>query len=158
MLGDFGFRMPLDPEEGVVLVDKMQPAFLAGGKMVDPKTKRTQNTTISAIVALERFRTGDVEFHREVRRKEGLRREAVGRELSQQEREEVLKRTLEERLPRGTWVPRVIVYENPDARIPLPRDLFQGPYDERLAFEDGLIRSVFVGKALEEEREARGKS
>jgi hypothetical protein len=43
---------------------------------------------------------------------------------------------------------RVVVYENPYARIPLSRDLFRGAFDERWGAEGGLIRRVFVGDRL----------
>jgi hypothetical protein len=53
---------------------------------------------------------------------------------------------------------RVLVLENPFARIQLPRQLFRGPYDERYAGSEGRIVRVFCGNqlaALEEEaREA----
>ena len=40
---------------------------------------------------------------------------------------------------------RVYVYENPYARIPLGRDLFSGPFDQRWGTEGGLIKRVYVG-------------
>lgn len=51
---------------------------------------------------------------------------------------------------------RVIVHENPFARIQFPRELFRGPYDERYAGTDGRIERVFCGSQLEAlEEEAR---
>jgi len=44
---------------------------------------------------------------------------------------------------------RVIVYENPFARIPLSRDLFRGPFDERFGEKDGYLSRIFVGEEAE---------
>lgn len=47
--------------------------------------------------------------------------------------------------------PRVVVYENPHANIHLPRDIFNGPYDERWGkVEEGGIGKVFEGKLIRE--------
>ena len=43
----------------------------------------------------------------------------------------------------------VIVWENAVARIPLSRELFTGPYDERWGFEDGRQSVLFRGEQLE---------
>ncbi|MGD1093669.1 MAG: hypothetical protein ABSB35_16980 [Bryobacteraceae bacterium] len=43
---------------------------------------------------------------------------------------------------------RVAVYENPFARIPLIRELFQGPFDERWCADNGFMRRVFVGEEI----------
>ena len=40
---------------------------------------------------------------------------------------------------------RVVVYENPFARIPFSRDLFLGPFDERWGVDDEFMRRVYVG-------------
>lgn len=42
----------------------------------------------------------------------------------------------------------VIVWENAVARIPLSRELFTGPYDERWGCEDGFQSIVFRGEKL----------
>ena len=43
---------------------------------------------------------------------------------------------------------RVVVHENPYARIPFPLDLFNGPYDERYGSRDGRIQSLYQGEAI----------
>ena len=40
---------------------------------------------------------------------------------------------------------RVVVHENPYARIPLPAELFRGPWDERYGGLDGRIQQLFIG-------------
>jgi len=44
----------------------------------------------------------------------------------------------------------VIVWENVYARKPLPRELFNGPYDERYGLDGGDITRIFCGSAFEE--------
>jgi hypothetical protein len=43
---------------------------------------------------------------------------------------------------------RVVVYENPYARIPLGRDLFCGPFDERWGVDGEFIQRVLVGSEV----------
>jgi hypothetical protein len=43
---------------------------------------------------------------------------------------------------------RVIVHDNPFARIQLPPELFLGPYDERYSGQEGRITRVFCGNEL----------
>ena len=40
---------------------------------------------------------------------------------------------------------RVVVHENPYARIPLPSELFRGPYDERYGSDEGAIQRLYEG-------------
>ncbi len=157
MLGNFGLTMPFDPEVGL-LTDAAQPAFLEGGKMIRYKTGEPQNTTISALVVLERFQAKDLDFVRETRREMSRREAAQQRELQVEEKRKIYMNMLEQRWPKRREVPRVIVYENPFARIPLSRDLFKAAYDERLAFEDDTIRRIYAGDALTEQEEAEGKA
>lgn len=44
----------------------------------------------------------------------------------------------------------VIVWENVYARVPLPRDIFNGPYDERYGLDGNDMTRVFCGSAFEE--------
>ncbi len=43
---------------------------------------------------------------------------------------------------------RVVVYENPFARIPLRRDIFTGPFDERFGPEGDHLVRVFAGAEI----------
>jgi len=55
MLGNLGLQAEYDPDKGDVVAGSERNAFLDGGKMVDGKGKRKQNTTVSAIVVLGEF-------------------------------------------------------------------------------------------------------
>ena len=140
MLGNVGFRVPV----GLPRQDRPSPVpsvFLAGGKMVHPHFKTPQNTTISAIIALERFPLGQMEFRVLVAQKEL----EEGRDLPIGEFMQLLEdnRTQHERR-----VLRAIVYENPDAKRPLPSEIFVGPFDERYGRLGDTIGQVYAGPEL----------
>jgi hypothetical protein len=48
------------------------------------------------------------------------------------------------------WPPHGIVWENVYARVPLPRDIFNGPYDERYGLDGNDMTRVFCGSSFEE--------
>jgi hypothetical protein len=48
-----------------------------------------------------------------------------------------------------TPTPRVIVIENPHARIPIPSGLFRGPFDQRWGWSQEWCGPVWIGTALE---------
>ena len=43
---------------------------------------------------------------------------------------------------------RAIVYENPHAANPLPRDIFTGPFDEQWGRSGETIERVYIGDEL----------
>ena len=53
MLGDLGFRVPVGPNADPNAPTKT--VFLGGGKMIDQKRRRPQNTTVSAIIVVGTF-------------------------------------------------------------------------------------------------------
>jgi excisionase family DNA binding protein len=140
MLGNLSFRVPIDIEARKQ-AGPTKSFFGDGGKMIDPHTKTPQNTTISAMIALERLPVGQRECRIRMAREE--RHES--RQLSWDEMFEMSKPTCpaEERL-----VLRTTVYENPYARIPLPADIFCGPFDERWGSRDGQMISKYIGPEL----------
>jgi hypothetical protein len=141
MLGNIGFAVPFgdsaDPGASA------RQVFTTGGKMLDYKHGTAQNTTISSIISLMPY---------------PLRQMRVLISLDKRKREAGRKLTHEEVWATGKAVPttdedtvlRVVVYENPYARIPLTPNLFRGPFDERWGVDDGLIRRVFVGNGVEQ--------
>ena len=149
MLGDLGMQFAVNNETGTA-VGEPTWAFLKRGKMIDYKRLRPQNTTVSAIVAIDELPIGQRRVHLELDRKE----RELGRKL---ELDEFLRfaETLKARaIDAAERVLRVIVYENPYARIPLRRDLFVGAWDERFGAVDGGIGRLFVGNELRRVEEA----
>lgn len=146
MLGSVGFRVPIDIDAGRQ-VGPTTKIFTAGGKLIHPHIKKPQNTTISAVIALERFPVGQKELQIAVEQKEV----AEQRSLSWEEHLGMLDAN---RAAYGRQVLRTIVYENPHAEKPLPRDIFTGPFDERWGRSGDNIAPVFAGPELERLRGA----
>lgn len=99
MYGNAAYSIPFNPEASEFDVDRMQPTFTVGGKMMNPKQTGVQNTTISALITLTRFYSDE-------------------------------------------RVPRLIVWHNLVARIPFPRDLFNGRYDAHVALSPVSLGNV----------------
>jgi hypothetical protein len=142
MLGNVSVTIPVDFATGKETGPE-RTGFSEGGKMIEPKLKTPQNTTVSAIIALERLALGGREFRVKLAAKEV----AEDRVLPWQEFYNFLQ---EDQEGNSRHVLRTMVYENPYAATPLPKDIFIGPYDERWGpLEDKpFIGRTFVGPAL----------
>lgn len=114
----------------------MKRAFLGGGKMIRPT--HHQNTTISALITLRHVGLGIRQYRMMVKKYPNLGME------------ETLATAAKEfsNFDIGEKQLGVIVWENAVARIPLSRELFIGPYDERWGYEDGYQSIVFRGEKL----------
>jgi hypothetical protein len=119
--------------------------------MIDDKHQRAQNTTVSAIIVLATYPL----WQNRVRIAINERQRQLGRPT-----------TLDEDLAIYEGMPetpdfrrvRVSVYGNPYARIPLRRDLFNGPFDQRWGTEGQIMKRVYVGSELARFEEAFGES
>ena len=144
MLGNIVFRRLFDKWRST-LVGDWAPAFSSGGKMVASYQRaETQNTTVSAIIVLEPFESSLRKF----RVSRGERERDAGRELAGSEfRSLAVEHGWREN---GGWPEelRAVVYENPYARMPLPRDVLIGPLDERFGRDGDEMARVFVGDEL----------
>jgi excisionase family DNA binding protein len=148
MLGNVSVTVPVNFSTGE---DAGPPrtGFSEGGKLIEPYLKVPQNTTISAIIALERLGVGGREFQVMVAAKEAAEERRVPwtefYELLQTDREKNSRHVL-----------RTMVYENPYAAVSVPRDLFNGPYDERWGPLENkpLIGRVFAGPDLQKLEES----
>lgn len=143
MLGNIAVRVPVNLATG----EETAPAttvFTEGGKLIHPYTKTPQNTTVSAVLALEKLPVGRREF--EI--KHTQKKMADNQRLSWHEFHEFFQRDLN---TNTRTVLRMTVYENPHAATPLPRDIFTGPFDERwgcLALGDDYIKRIYAGPEL----------
>ncbi len=153
MLGNLGFSMPVNTETGIADESQTKRILGGGGKMhryLDGQPIAPQNRTISAIIVLRRYMVGAKRFEIAMKRKEN----ELGRKLELLEFWNEIERARGTALDLSLSQLRVIVHENPYAKIPLPLELFRGPYDERYAGPEGRIVRVFCGNqlaALEEE-------
>ncbi|MCA9024696.1 MAG: hypothetical protein KDA86_05750 [Planctomycetaceae bacterium] len=124
MLGDLGFAIGFDHASGRLVPGTERNKFLDGGKMIRYKTGDAQNTTISAIVVLERFRIPDLAFQKVVNEEILRREEATRQTLSDRERLDVRFAMYGNHSLQTRDAPRVCVVENPVARRRFPEDLF----------------------------------
>lgn len=144
MLGNLGFSTKFNTAEGKAIKDSEKNVFLNGGKMINYGMRTSQNTTISSIIVLENNFLNDTEYQR-----------AIKEEIKKQNRP--LKGIEQFKIAEieghhSTSVTRVVVVENPFAKIVFPEDLFVGPFDEhwRWATKNGKIERVFAGERLKE--------
>lgn len=137
MEGDFGIVIPFDPETGRGDESGIHQAFLEGGKMINPKTSRPQNTTISALVTLRYVNIGFMR-HRKFYRD--------GFNLPKEQRDEYFSREINFD-PEERYV-GVMVWENRFARVPLTRHLFRGRYDERYVYDGEYMQRTFAGEGV----------
>lgn len=143
MLGDAGFRFAVDAELGRAVGD-FTPAFLKRGKMIDYKRMKPQNTSISAIVVLDKFALGQRRLRTHWEREE----KRQGRKHSWEEFVAFAEGLKAKGIDAATTTLRVVVYENPYARLALTRDIFTGSFDERFGPDGENIRRVFAGKGI----------
>lgn len=146
MLGNLGWSVPIDlPGRSAPEGAEIRSIFMGGGKMHRERSgvpKNPQNQTISGIIVLGRVSAGERLFHADIRALEQGER----RHIDLEERLQKLERA------RGTLCDfrhrplRVVVHENPYARITVPGNLFQGQWDERYGPRDGCIRQLFQGE------------
>jgi hypothetical protein len=141
MYGKAGFTIPFYVGDGPPPVDppKIEKGFIGGDGMMI-RDGHYQNTTISALITLRQIAVGR-------RRLRNIWKEIP--KLSVQEAIEVAEKRYPGFDP-DEMQPGVIVWENAVARIPLARDLFTGPYDERWGVEGQDQRIVFRGEQLAE--------
>jgi hypothetical protein len=150
MLGNLGFRIPMNFNTGVADEAKTENAFTTGGKMLQYKglqPVRPQNQTISAILTLDLLPVGRIRFDTYIEQLEQGRKEEVGVEEYTQLIEN-LRGT-----DRDTTLIQVrgVVHENPYARdgLDLSRELFKGPYDERFGWKDHQIQRLYAGTGIQ---------
>jgi len=139
MLGDITYHIPIDFESGKE-IGPTTKQFGGRGKITVSHEGKAQNTTISAVIALEWLHNGQ--------REQRIR-------FAKEEVQETRKLSWEERFERRKAIPsdeesvlRTIVYDNPHAANPLPSDIIKGPFDLRWSPVDGQIAPTYVGDRL----------
>lgn len=154
MLGNEGISADFDTEKGETVEGSERNVFHGGGKMIDYKGRRKQNTTISAIIVLEEF-LDNIDVEKAL--SEEMKKQ--GKKFTGPELVEVRMKLYEAHHVR--MVPRLVVVENPFARMALPADLFNGPFDERWRWieeQNGKIEKIFAGNKLKELESLKGKT
>lgn len=155
LLGNIAVRMPFDPARGL-LPDQSETGFFGGGgkgirytKGELPKPLEPQNRTISAILALEQIAVGRRRFGIALKRSQ----EELGRKLTLEEHLEQIEEARGTERDVSLSQLRVVVCENPYARIPMPREIFRGTYDELYGIDvttrDRIIR-LYAGDQIKQ--------
>ena len=147
MLGDAGFAIAFDPRAGQLISGTERETFFDGGKMRPYRNAPPQNTTISTIIVLERFRVPDLRFERDFQRAVQRHEQNRQRQLTTEEYLGVRFEMYGTRPLQIREVPRLCVIENPFAARPLPDQLFKGPYDERWVLNSELD-CIYAGPGL----------
>lgn len=113
-------------------------------KLANPFLSRTDNTSISAVIALMRYRLDEFQvavWH------DLLSRQANGEILDPGASIDASAR-LQDSVPltyRFDGTIRVVVIENRHARIPFPEDVFRGPFDQRWTWQDEWLTPTWIG-------------
>lgn len=111
-----------------------------------------QNTTISAIAILCPYRLNHLWL--DVWRTLKARQER-GEQITVVDQFDLLQKFAADRPATYSYegTIRTILLENPYARIPLPSDIFSGPFDQRWSMNSGWLRATSIGSELERLKE-----
>jgi len=157
MLGNLATAIPINPDTGVGDASQTHIMFTNGGKMIHQTTKnsvRVQNTTISAVAVLETIRVRYRRVYIALRRRKAME----GRDFTPEELLTVW-RELYSADQSVEDEPRIVVYDNLEPAVPLPREFPGGPYDERFGIYNDRLCRTYVGAELaaieKEEKEVR---
>jgi hypothetical protein len=137
-------RIHRHPFQFGVVPDENHPIeqiFTGGGKMSNYKRQEPQNTTVSSVIVLGTYPLRQNRIRLAIRQRQG----ELGRETTLDEDLEFYEAIPESPELRRV---RVVVYENPFARIPFRQDLFRGPFDERWGVDGEFMRRVYVGSEV----------
>lgn len=145
MLGDLGYQFAVDKRTGKAVGD-FTYKFASRGKMIDHKHMKPQNTTISAVIALDHFPLGQRRLSVRWKHEE----QKLKRSMDWIEFTKFAESLKTKGIDAADVKLRVIVYENPYARMPLSRELFVGSFDERFGPEQDHIVRVFAGSGVNE--------
>jgi len=155
MLGNLGLQIPYDPDKGA-LVGRGKQAFLDGGKMIDYRHGKAQNTTIRAVAVLTQFTIPNPQFEVEFQDRVDRLRKKLKREPAPTQCIETRMKMYDTLKPTLGEAPRLAVFDNPLADPELPPDVFRGPFDLRYRYDlaSGRIERVFAGVELSAIEEA----
>ncbi len=136
MYGDFGFKIPFDPERGAADPDLISSEFLIGkGKMV--RKSRLQNTRIAALITVQQYKVWHLAMRKYMNTDDGRPRDERAAELRRGE----VDLGDYEAVETG-----VTVWENAIAARKLPIDIFRGEMDAWWESTGNEQRLTFAGE------------
>ncbi len=115
--------------------------------LADALLSPAANTTFSALIMVERYQLRELDL--EVWKRRYLQQEAGKPIVNQFDLAAELAPTLGQSLRFGGTV-RVIVMENRHRRLPFPKDLFRGPFDQRWEWFGEWCGPRWIGDTLQE--------
>jgi hypothetical protein len=137
MYGTLGFQVPVHvgsgPTPAAEEFPKPQSVFTGDAQMT-----ATKNTTISALLSLRDISVGVLRVRR-------VRAENKG--ISYEEALQIASQKFEN-FDYSEKQPGIIVWENAFAKLPVSRDVFNGPFDMRYGFRDGYIERISCGHGM----------
>lgn len=136
MYGKVGFTVPLYMGAGVPSESRPPRMALLGGAQFLPD----KNTTISALISLRQVPVGEQRLRKIRDDNPGV---PFGDAFAM-----AVERYGEDFF--DEYQQGVIVWENIHARLPLPKELFDGPFDERWGLDGGDLACIFCGSELAE--------
>lgn len=150
MLGPSFHVADKDPTMAHRVFDAGDPEGYRAGFMIDYEKKAPRSTPFSSVVVLEQFPLGQVKFSQLYDEREKRRVNKPDSVENAIDTFDYIQTFESEGFDITETVLRVVIYENPFAAIPLPRNLFQGPYDERWGVQDpdNIVR-LFTGTELQ---------
>ena len=141
MYGDLGLTIKINTVTGQMVEGSENQEFLSRGKMLLRKhddSAEVRNTTISSLITVRHIRTGYANLCKTLRDNKSRLNFDLGRWINTSRDFDSDEQHL-----------GVIVWENNFARIPLPRDLFRGRFDERYGVDDqGCLQRIYVGDGV----------
>lgn len=136
MYGDFGFAVPVYVGPGIATepAPPIRPTFLRNAQMLPDK-----NTTISALITVRYVPVGRARMGK------------IWKEfptLSMDQAIAEAKARYGESFDSGEERRGLMVWENAFARLPLTREIFNGPYDLRFGLDGNDLACVYFGTGL----------
>jgi len=140
----FGEGVYAEPEDSIDAGAEAQSFRFIGKAALTPK----QNTTISGIVILAKYRLNHVWV--DAGRQMVAKRQR-GEEIRPGEQFDLCQQIYKEKGLQFSYegTIRTIVLENPYARTPFPSDLFVGSFDQHWRLQSGWFRLAFIGSEIE---------
>jgi hypothetical protein len=136
MYGDFGFKIPFDPERGSADPDQISSEFLVGnGKMV--RKTQLQNTRIAALITVHQFAVWHLAMRKYMNTDDGRPRDERAGELIRGEVDIGDFEAVEI---------GVTVWQNAVATRKLPSDMFRGEMDAWWEFSGDGQSLTFIGE------------
>ncbi|MEK6300759.1 MAG: hypothetical protein AABO41_08570 [Acidobacteriota bacterium] len=121
------------------------PGGFLTGHMIDFGNKEPRSTQFSSVIVLEEFPLGQIKLSPLLDERREHRQQRLSTVESAVDAWKFIQTLKSEGFDSSEKVLRVVVYENPYAKISLPRGLFRGPYDERWGSErPGIVESLAV--------------